>query len=226
MHFCKVFVGIPPGLLLFRYFFRVRISDGNNTPFFGCCLIQSRQGVLFPSLTLSESVKNWAEKWFYMPKPSPYFSHDLAALPTPLPIWKRKLSAAERTALRPVLARVAVLNQLSLTGNCIVASFLRRRVQPLMQRVHLGFEYTGPSDPSRLAPEELPEEVILERLGRILGGVSVMPARVEEFDAAHPPPEVTVSLYPSSFSNCLMFCCLTVVLYFACRVSAGPSGLI
>ncbi|XP_066333828.1 uncharacterized protein [Miscanthus floridulus] len=31
--------------------------------------------------------------------------------------------------------------------------------------------------------------VILERLGRILGGVSVMPARVEEYDAAHPPPE-------------------------------------
>ena len=46
--------------------------------------------------------------------------------------------------------------------------------------VHYGFEYTGPSDPSQLVPDvELPEEVILERLGRILGGVSVMPARVK-----------------------------------------------
>jgi len=68
-------------------------------------------------------------------------------------------------------------------------------VQPLMQRVHYGFEYTGPSDPSQLVPDvELPEEVILERLGRILGGVSVMPARVEEYDAAHPPPEVSGNL--------------------------------
>ena len=39
-----------------------------------------------------------------------------------------------------------------------------------MQRVHYGFEYTGPSDPSRLvADAELTEEMILERLERILG---------------------------------------------------------
>ena len=81
-----------------------------------------------------------------------------------------------------------MLKQASLTGNCIVASFLRCRVQPLMQRVHYGFEYTGPSDPSRLvADAELTEEMILERLERILGGVSVMPAWVDEYDATHPP---------------------------------------
>ena len=38
------------------------------------------------------------------------------------------------------------------------------------------------------------EEIVLERLGRILSGVSVMPARVDEYDAAHPPPEVCVCL--------------------------------
>jgi len=169
-HFCEVYVGIPPYLLLFHYFFRVRLSDGKDTPFLGCCLIQSRQGVSFPSLALSNSVKNWAEKWFYISKPAPYFSHDLSALPTPLSIWKNKLFAAETAALKPVLARVKVLQQLSLTGNCIVASFLRRRVQPLMQRVHYGFEYSGPSYPSRLvADAELTEEMILESMGRILG---------------------------------------------------------
>lgn len=59
-----------------------------------------------------------------------------------------------------------------------------------MQRVHYGFEYTGPLDSFRLVPDvKLPKEVILERLGHILCGVSIMPARVEEYDAAHPPPE-------------------------------------
>jgi len=82
-----------------------------------------------------------------------------------------------------------------LTGNGIVASFLRRRVQPLMQRVHFGFEYTGSLDPSRLILDaELSEEIVLERLGWILSGVSMMPARVDEYDAAHPPPEVCVCL--------------------------------
>ena len=41
-HFCEVFVGIPPCLLLFRYFFHMRLSDSKNPPLFGCCLLQSR----------------------------------------------------------------------------------------------------------------------------------------------------------------------------------------
>ena len=63
-HFCEVFLGIPPCLLLFRYFFRMWLSDSKNPPFFGCCLIQTRQGVTFPSLTLFYSVKDWAENGF------------------------------------------------------------------------------------------------------------------------------------------------------------------
>ena len=98
-------------------------------------------------------------------------------------------------ALKPLLTRISLLKQASLTSNGIVASFLHRRVQPLMQRVHFGFEYTGSLDPSRLILDaELSEEIILEWLGWILSGVSVMPACVDEYDAAHPPPEVCVCL--------------------------------
>jgi len=196
-HLCKTFIGIPPPLLLFCYFFHMRLSDSKNPPFFGCCLLQSRQGrkETFPSLTLSDSVRDWAEKWFYVPKPVPSFSSDLSLTPTSLPIWKDKLSLVELMALKPLLTRISLLKQASLTGNGIVASFLRRQVQPLMQRVHFGFEYTGSPDPSRLILDaELSEEIVLERLGRILSGVSVMPARVDEYDAAHPPPEVCVCL--------------------------------
>jgi len=72
--------------------------------------------------------------------------------------------------------------------------------------VHYGFEYTGPSDSSRLVPDvELPEEVVLERLGRILCGVSVMPARVEEYDAAHPPPEVSGNLLRVLLGSCTSY---------------------
>jgi hypothetical protein len=67
-----------------------------------------------------------------------------------------------------------------------------------MQRVHFGFEYTGSSNPSRLVLDaDLPEETVLDRLGRILSGVSVMPAHVDEYDAAHPPPEVCVCFLSS-----------------------------
>jgi len=59
-HLCKTFIGIPPPLLLFCYFFHMRLSDSKNPPFFGCCLLQSRQGrkETFPSLTLSDSIRD------------------------------------------------------------------------------------------------------------------------------------------------------------------------
>ena len=91
-----------------------------------------------------------------------------------------------------------------------------------MQRVHYGFEYTGPSYPSRLVPDvELPEEVILECLGHILGGVSVMPARVEEYDAAHPPPKVSGNLLRVLLGSCTSF---FTSFFFSCRVLVGPLG--
>ena len=106
-HLCETFIGIPPPLLLFRYFFRMRLSDSKNPPFFGCCLLQSRQGrkETFPSLTLSDSVRDWAEKWFYVPKPTSSFSSDLSLSLTlsSLPIWKDKLSLVELMALKPLL---------------------------------------------------------------------------------------------------------------------------
>jgi hypothetical protein len=101
-HFCEVFLGIPPCLLLFRYFFRMRLSDSKNPPFFGCCLIQTHQGVTFPSLTLSDSVKDWAKNGFMCQ--NRLFSSDLSVTLSSLPLWKDKLSVAETTALKPILA--------------------------------------------------------------------------------------------------------------------------
>ena len=88
-----------------------------------------------------------------------------------------------------------------MTGFGIVSSFLRRRVQPLKEREHLGFEYSRAEDPSRmvLALEPTGEEV-LERLQKMLKGVSVIPPAISEFSAINPPPAV----------SCLSFCLSTL----------------
>ena len=54
-----------------------------------------------------------------------------------------------------------------LNGVVVVANFIRHRVQPLQERVHYGFEYTGPEDPTRATSVELNEEV-LERIHGVL----------------------------------------------------------
>ena len=64
-----------------------------------------------------------------------------------------------------------------------------------MKRENFGFEYSSPKDSSRLVLDaELPEEVVLDRLKRIFSNISAMPAHIDEYDAAHPPLEVSVCL--------------------------------
>lgn len=83
--------------------------------------------------------------------------------------------------LKPLLQRIRTLSALGLTGNGVIASFIRRQVQPLREREHFGFEYTGSNDPSRLPQVdgfELFEDIVENRLRKIVKDVPVMPVRV------------------------------------------------
>lgn len=95
----------------------------------------------------------------------------------------------------PLLDQINLLKQLGLTGFGIVASFLCHQVQPLKVREHYGFEYIGAEDTSRMVVAlELTDEEVLARLRKVLKGVSVVPPRIDEYDAAHPPLSVSSSL--------------------------------
>ena len=84
------------------------------------------------------------------------------------------------------------MKQQGLIGFGIVSSFLRRRVQPLKERENYGFEYSGAEDPSRMVPAlELTDEEVLERLQKMLKGVSVVPHTVSKYCANNPPPAVS-----------------------------------
>ena len=88
-----------------------------------------------------------------------------------------------------------MLKQLGLTGFGIVSSFLCRRVQPLKEREHLGFEYSGAEDPSRMVLAlELTDEEVLECLQKMLKGASIVPPIVSKFSTNNPP--LAVSCFP------------------------------
>jgi hypothetical protein len=77
-----------------------------------------------------------------------------------------------------------------------MASYLHCRVQPLKVRETDGFEYARAEDPSwMVSTRELMEDEVLERLRKILKGVSVIPHRVDEYTTASPPPAVSVLLF-------------------------------
>ena len=60
------------------------------------------------------------------------------------------MTTAEVQAIKLFLERICTLKQQGLTGFGIISSFLRRRVQPLKEQEHFGFEYSRAEDPSHM----------------------------------------------------------------------------
>jgi hypothetical protein len=114
---------------------------------------------------LVESVKSWRSKWFYTGNMHQPLEVHSDAAPIPNMLWDREvISTMEIEGIRPFLIQIRTMKDQGLSGVGVVTSFIRRRVQPLKDRVHYSFEYTGCQDPTWVTSVELPEGEILERL--------------------------------------------------------------
>jgi hypothetical protein len=80
------------------------------------------------------------------------------------------------------------LREAGLRAEHVAFSFMKRRVQPLMARDTLGYQYTGDDDTSHMPDEEIEDDVIIERLGMILKDMlPYTSCLVLEYSAARPP---------------------------------------
>jgi hypothetical protein len=86
----------------------------------------------------------------------------------------------EGLQLPELLAKIKALREAGLRAEHVAFSFMKRRVQPLMARDTLGYEYTGDDDD------------IVDRLAKIFKDMPVYtPCPVPEYSAACPPKEVS-----------------------------------
>jgi hypothetical protein len=103
----------------------------------------------------------------------------------------------EGIQLPELLARIKVLREAGLRAEHVAFSFMKRRVQPLMARDTLGFEYTGDDDTSRMPRAEMDDDDIIERLTWIFKDMPPYTAcPVQEYSAARPPKEVSSRATP------------------------------
>ena len=86
-----------------------------------------------------------------------------------------------------LLDRIAEWRSEGVTGVTVVASWLRRQVQPFQCRSSLGFEYTGLYDPSRFSSEKTQLEEAMVLLHNLFEGVSSVPLLPELFHVRNPP---------------------------------------
>jgi hypothetical protein len=98
----------------------------------------------------------------------------------------------ERIQLPELLARIKALREVGLRAEHVAFSFMKRRVQPLMARDTLGYEYTGDDDTSRMPGDKIDDDDIVDRMARIFKDMPpYMACPVPEYSAAHPPKEVS-----------------------------------
>jgi hypothetical protein len=88
------------------------------------------------------------------------------------------------------------LSKRTLRAEHVAFSFMKRRVQPLMARDTLGYEYTGDDDTSRMPGDEVVDDDIVDTLARIFKDMlAYTPCPVPEFSAVRPPKEVSSRIH-------------------------------
>jgi hypothetical protein len=98
----------------------------------------------------------------------------------------------EGIQLPELLAKIKTLREAVLRAEHVAFNFMKRRVQPLMARNTLGYQYTGDGDSSRMPGDEIDYDNIVDRLGRIFKDMlAYTPCPVPEYSAARPPNEVS-----------------------------------
>jgi hypothetical protein len=94
-----------------------------------------------------------------------------------------------------LLQKIKALREAGLRAEHVAFSFMKRRVLPLMARDTLRYQYTGDDDTSRMPGNEVNDEDIVERLGRIFKDMPpYTPCPVPEYSAAHRQTRLVIEL--------------------------------
>jgi hypothetical protein len=195
VHFCEAFLGIKPHWILFRKFFRVKPQPSATNPrVVGGAGIQLREDAAeqYLAYKLVDSNTDWKTRWFYIINHHPGLPKPSGRQPRHREWWNTEPTMQEGIQLPELLARIKVLREAGLRAEHVAFSFMKRRVQPLMARDTLGFEFTGDDDTSRMPGGEMDDDDMIERLTRIFKDMPPYTAcPVQEYSATRPPKEVS-----------------------------------
>jgi hypothetical protein len=214
VHFCEAFLGIKPHWVLFRKFFRVKPQPSANDPrVVGGAGIQMCEDAAeqYLAYKLIDSNQDWKSKWFYITNHHSELPMPSGKQPKHQPWWNTEPTMQEDIQLLELLLKIKALREARLRAEHVAFSFMKRRVQPLMARDTLGYQYTGEGDSSWMPSSEIDDDDIIDRLGRIFKDMpAYTPCPVAEYSTAHPLNEV------SSCTQCTSTDYMVVVMLTQC----------
>ncbi|RLM48599.1 hypothetical protein C2845_PMPSC055854 [Panicum miliaceum] len=110
-----------------------------------CC----RRRGKYPETVFKDSNKRWAEKWFMVANLAPGLPPRTGFPPVLNARWEEKPTKEEMVEVEVLLAELQKLKADKLTGAAVALSFAKRLTQPIQERVHPGYEYSGREDLTR-----------------------------------------------------------------------------
>jgi hypothetical protein len=144
------------------------------------------------SYKLIDSNQDWKAKWFYVMNHHPKLPKPSGKQPKHRVWWNTEPTMQEGIQLPKLLQKIKALREATLRAKHVAFSFMKRRVQPLMARDTLRYQYKGDEDTSRMPGNEVDDEDIVERMGRIFKDMPpYTPCPVLEYSATHPPSKVS-----------------------------------
>jgi hypothetical protein len=144
------------------------------------------------SYNLLDSNQDWKAKWFYVTNHHPELPKPSGKQPKHHPWWNSELTMHKGIQLPELLARIKALREAGLRAEHVAFSFMKHRVQPLMARDTLAYEYTGDDDTSRMPGDEVDDDDIVDRLARIFKDMPPYTAcPVPEYSTVRLPKEVS-----------------------------------
>jgi hypothetical protein len=97
----------------------------------------------------------------------------------------------EGIQLHELLKKIKALREAGLRAEHVAFNFMKRRVQPLMAPGTLGYQYMGNEDMSWMPGEEVDDDDIIEKMGKIFKDMPpYTPCPVPKYSAARPPNKV------------------------------------
>src|SRR5438105_9829446 len=112
--------------------------------------LRHNRAAKYVGLLLRDSLKGWHCKWFYISNPDPALPIYIGRPPALEVSWNSFPCEAEMKDVRILLARleaIKIVDQLSRVA--VVKDFIQRRIQPIKERNHPAYKYSGREDPTR-----------------------------------------------------------------------------
>ena len=157
----ECFLGIEPHWGLWkRLYFVKRQASSEGIYSIGGFGISVRSDTKFIAFKICESVQAWRKKWFYI-RDIPAAGREFGLPPFKhgetvkrKKSWKHTLTPDEIAETNQLMSRIEELQSkvgLEVSSLQIMATFIRRRIQPLRAQLHPMWQYTGVDDPTRLS---------------------------------------------------------------------------